>query len=124
MKQRILKKLSSQAGESIGETLVALLISALALMMLAGAVTSAMRVVTRSKDAVGNYYAINNVIAARATDAPTIDGAAVTVYTANGLTVSIGDSSANLQPSTTSYPVNLWKNEQLSGVPVIAYTKP
>ena len=50
MRNRIFKKLSSQMGESIGETLVALLISALALVMLAGAVSSGMRIVTNSKE--------------------------------------------------------------------------
>ena len=47
---RIKGKLSSHAGESIAETLFALLISSLALIMLAGAVSSAMRVVTGSKE--------------------------------------------------------------------------
>ena len=49
-------KLRSRAGESIAETLIALLISALALMMLAGAVSSAANVVTRSRTAMSDYY--------------------------------------------------------------------
>ncbi len=56
MKKRMMAKLRSSAGESIGETLVALLISALALLMLAGAVTSAARMVNTSKTAVTEYY--------------------------------------------------------------------
>ena len=52
----MLKKLRSTAGESIGETLVALLISALALVMLAGAVSSASNIITRSNDAMNDYY--------------------------------------------------------------------
>ena len=72
--KKMLKKLRSTAGESIGETLVALLISALALVMLAGAVSSASNIITRSNDAMNDYYrdigtgetqwynAINNVI--------------------------------------------------------------
>ena len=48
MKKSIWKKLKSAAGETIGETLVALLISSLALMMLAGAVSAATRMITRS----------------------------------------------------------------------------
>ena len=74
MKKRIMAKLRSQAGESIAETLVATLIAALALLMLAGAVSSASNIITRSNDAMNDYYtnigtgetqwynAINNVI--------------------------------------------------------------
>ena len=54
--KKMLKKLRSTAGESIGETLVALLISALALVMLAGAVSSASNIITRSNDAMNDYY--------------------------------------------------------------------
>ena len=54
--KKMLKKLRSTAGESIGETLIALLISALALGMLAGAVSSASNIITRSNDAMNDYY--------------------------------------------------------------------
>lgn len=54
--KKMLKKLRSTAGESIGETLIALLISALALVMLAGAVSSASNIITRSNDAMNDYY--------------------------------------------------------------------
>ena len=43
-----LRKLHSKAGETIAETLVALLISALALVMLAGALSAAAKVITTS----------------------------------------------------------------------------
>ena len=56
MRQWIKKKIHNQAGESIGETLVALLISALALMILAGAIGAATRIITRSNTAVKEYY--------------------------------------------------------------------
>lgn len=56
MKKSILLKIRSNAGESIGETLVALLISALALLMLAGAISSAAGIVTRNKASIEAYY--------------------------------------------------------------------
>lgn len=52
----LFKKLSSRVGESITETLVALLVASLALLMLAGAVSAASRVVTRSRDWLESYY--------------------------------------------------------------------
>ena len=51
-----LKKLRNHTGESIGETLVALLISALALVMLAGAVSTAARLIKNNKDSMETYY--------------------------------------------------------------------
>ena len=53
---RMKAKLLSPAGESIAETLIALLISALALLMLAGAVTTATRVVDLSRRHMAKYY--------------------------------------------------------------------
>ena len=54
--KKILLKIRSQSGESIGETLVALLISSLALVMLAGAVSSASNIITRSNQVMSDYY--------------------------------------------------------------------
>ena len=54
--KRVFAKLKNRAGESIGETLVALLISSLALLMLAGAITSASRIITDSNRAMQTYY--------------------------------------------------------------------
>ncbi len=60
--KKIRAKLASNAGESIGETLVALLIGSLALVMLAGAVSSGTRVILRSKEKIEEYYRENNRI--------------------------------------------------------------
>ncbi|MBR6220466.1 MAG: hypothetical protein IKQ80_07880 [Clostridia bacterium] len=54
--KKLMSKLRSAAGETIGETLVALLISALALTMLAGAIGAANNIVTRSNKAMNDYY--------------------------------------------------------------------
>ena len=56
MKQRIMHKLRGKTGESIAETLIALLISALALIMLAGAIGAASDIITRSNTAVNQHY--------------------------------------------------------------------
>lgn len=64
MKEKVKGKLRSRAGESIGETLISLLISALALVMLAGAVSSAADIVKRSKKAMDQYYDANAKIVA------------------------------------------------------------
>lgn len=58
--QSVLKKLRSKAGESISETLVSLLIASLALVMLAGAVSSATGMITRSREKLEKYYDNND----------------------------------------------------------------
>ncbi|MBR0399948.1 MAG: hypothetical protein IJH95_03930 [Mogibacterium sp.] len=58
-KNKIYLKIHSKSGESISETLVALLISALALVMLAGAVGASSRIVTNSRNRINEYYDAN-----------------------------------------------------------------
>ena len=55
MLKKIKAKLHGNAGESIAETLIATLIAALALVMLAGAVASAARIITDSREAIKEY---------------------------------------------------------------------
>ncbi|MCR5294087.1 MAG: hypothetical protein K6E30_02775 [Lachnospiraceae bacterium] len=60
--RRIKRKLKSSSGESIVEVLVALLISALALTMLAGMVTASQRIITRSEQVLKAYYSSENAL--------------------------------------------------------------
>lgn len=55
-------KLRSKAGETIAETLIALLIAALALVMLAGAVTAAKNIIQNNRTAFNSYYAQNELL--------------------------------------------------------------
>ena len=50
------EKLKSSAGESIAEVLIALLISSLALMMLAGMINAASNTITTSRKILEDYY--------------------------------------------------------------------
>ena len=99
----MIKKLRSRSGESIAETLIALLVSALALMMLAGAVSAATNVVTKSKAKMTEYYAADQLLteAAKST---------------NTLTVTMGGYTFDGVPyvANTTFP----------GTEVIAYEMP
>ena len=54
--KKLKHKLLNNTGETIAETLVALLISALALVMLAGAISSTAKMITTSEKKMGEYY--------------------------------------------------------------------
>lgn len=110
MKNWILKartRLRSQAGESIGETLVSLLVAALALTMLAGAVSSAGRIVTLSRNKLNSYYSSANSVAQ-------MSGTS----TSGSVTIT-GDSIAS---AGETHNINMYSNsEQFGNIQVAAY---
>lgn len=59
MRKKALRKLKEQAGETIAEVLVALLISSVALIMLASMISSTNSMVTKSKNTMKAYYEAN-----------------------------------------------------------------
>ena len=97
----IIKKLKSRSGESIGEVLVALLISGLALLMLAGAITSSSHLVETSRAKEAEYYEEND-----------------------NLNTRLNPKSGNwtITVDGTSYDVYVYENNKL-GKPVVAYDK-
>ena len=103
----IMTKLKSQAGETIGETLVALLISALALTMLAGAISTAAKLITKSETVMETYY----------------DGiTSLGNPNAEGLSIAFSDEVKLIGDSTSgSIGVKFAKNEAFGSKPIIAY---
>ena len=102
-------RLRSQAGESITETMVSVLIAALALVMLAGAVSTASHVVTDSKDKLDGYYAENEKIIKMSGDAVTADTPQINI--------SCGGENWG------SVSVKYYINNTFSTDPVISYKK-
>ena len=109
LKEKLTNKLRSQSGESIGETLVALLISALALVMLAGAMTSALGMITKSRNKLNSYYDAENNVVTR-TNGTQLN---------NGITIT--DKTYVISPA--SYNITYYVDSEFSNTPVIAYKK-
>ena len=106
---RLMKKLNSRAGESIGETLVALIIASLALFMLAGAITASSKAIVKSKTQLDRYYTANeNGMVRRSSGGTTLIQGVV-----------IEDKTDAI--SDQSFDVSCFKNEVFSGNPVVAY---
>ena len=107
--QRLRNKLKSRTGESIGESLAALLIASVALVMLAGMLTTTFRLTANSKNIVGDYYADNRILAVQ-TEA---DGSAGTVY------LRVTEDTPGLSDEI-EYPVLFFDNKN-SKTPLYAY---
>lgn len=85
------KKLKSNSGESLAETLVAVLISAFALLMLAGTVNTASNLITKGQDNLSKYYAANNNLAEHSTPSSNLN---ITVQDKTGLALETGSVSS------------------------------
>ena len=109
MKKLVWKKLKGQSGETLTETLVALLIAALALTMLAGMISSTTRIVTQSKATMKTYYEENNQVAKQV--APE---ASATII----LAPNVGMDGAK------DYSVSVYLNNTLGNTPVVSYRVP
>ncbi len=95
------RKLKSKRGETLVEVLVAVLISALALWMFAGMISTSMRLTNESKNKLDDYYKAN---------------ASLEQKESSDKKTSI--SMDGLAPVTE---IIYYENRELSSTPVIAY---
>lgn len=109
----ILKKLQSKRGESLAEVLVALLVSTAGIMMLAGMITSATNMISKSRNAMNDYYERNNYLETH-TNGSGISVGSGTVF----LKDSAGDTGDGNKIADVSYYINEQGNER-----AIAYAK-
>ena len=110
MMEKIARKLRGKTGESIGETLIALLISSLALLMLAGAVSSAGTIVQKSKTVFNDYYTKNNAVADQTTPEGTLN-----------VTFSPASAESELPFKPASPEVNYYINDKYNQYQVVSY---
>ena len=106
------KKLKSQAGESIGETLVSLLIAALALVMLAGAISASSGVIMKGRNKLNAYYTANEA------ESGVVKMKSGTRGDDDIMTLTDRKGQFTGSPS---YPVTYYKNNEFNNRIVIAY---
>ena len=104
--KKIVKKLRSQAGESIAETLVAVLVIAVALTMLASMISATVSMVKTSEAKMDDYYKANAALETLSAD--------------KEMTVNISqgeeESSVLIESADVVYDIN-----NVLSKPVIAY---
>ena len=106
---RVLKKLRGRAGETLAETLVALLIGALSLVMLAGAVSAGSNMINNSKKKLTDYYSANQKIVTKESKSDTLG---ITIYE-DGTDTGIG---------TTNAEAYYFLNDEFGSKAVISYS--
>ena len=102
--------MNTSRGETIAETLIALLISSVGLMMLASMIAAGARLISESRQKYAAYYEKNNIVAEQADD-----GAAMTVTISPA---AVGDADTI---KTTEVEVIGFRNETMERTPVISY---
>ena len=108
--RKIKKRIHTQDGESIAETLIALLLASLALVMLASMIQSTSSIVIKSKNKMDEYYTANVRL-----ENPDISDPA--------LKLSIEETESTKKYGKIEIDNVLYQeNETFSNKPVLAYT--
>lgn len=113
MRKRICEKLRSRTGESIAETLIAVLVIAVAAMLLAGMISATNNMVRQSNDKMNEYYKENaklEIIAKTTTSTDTIQ-----------ISAKVVNETSDIAFSIPGVPVTYVENTTFGSNPVIAY---
>lgn len=109
LREKLIRRLRSNSGESFAETLVSLLISVLALTMLAGAISTASGLITKSRTKIDSYQ--DNIEAVIAAESVGITG---TVTIEKELTDTINIAPLDIVFYSTDFgstPVGIYKKK-------------
>ena len=93
--RHVVNKVRNTRGETISETLVALLIASLALVMLAGAITAANSIVRKSRDKLDDYYTANEVMVTMPANTITSTSTSTSNSNSTGI-IRSGDTTATV----------------------------
>ena len=107
MKNKLIRKIKSRAGESLAEVLIAVLIIAVSAMLLASMISSTLSIVTRSEAAYEEYYQENETLETFSSSTPS--------------TVTIKITGSDDSYSIAPIDVNCAKNERISSHTVVSY---
>lgn len=118
--KRINSKISGNAGETIGETLVSLLIASLALVVLAGAISAASGIIMRSRDRINTYYDNAEYVVKMPDSIPSGESGEDITINKGTATVTI---TAPGPQTVLSTDVTYYENTEFGRTPVVSYKK-
>ncbi len=115
---KLAAKLKNNAGESLAEVLIALLIAALALTMLASVISSAGNILTRSQKVLDEYYEANEALANQEIDETNTMKIQLSL---DAKTVGIEAGELYLLSEDTTTEVCWFENSKVGDFSVISY---
>ena len=109
------EKLHNKGGETLTETLVAVLIAALALVMFAGAISASKTMIERSTEKLNQYYINAENMNNRAS------GNSDSYNVNDGISCLFSEQVDSKTIVIPSQPIIGYENEEFNNKPVIAY---
>lgn len=116
--KKLIRKLKSQAGESLGETMIALLISILGVALLAMMINTSANLIKKGDDQFNNYIGKENKLVEKVEETNTLKGQVYITSANNSTNFYRVDNDITIVNS--KYDVNYYKNE-LNNIEVISY---
>ena len=115
----LIRKSRGDAGETLAETLVGLLIASLALLMLAGAISATAKIINTSDIKLGEYYKMDGLLVAQegTTDTDLL------AQKSSGGTVNIVRNGTTPETLPTAISVKFYTNDAFNKAYVAAYKK-
>ena len=108
------RSLKNSRGESLVETLVAILVGALAMTLLASMIVTSTRLTQESSKTIDEYYASNNLVAAKSDDGKVTGEGTIVLNDKDGFPKYLRSDGSDVK-------VEYYVNNADSKNPVVAY---
>lgn len=112
MMTEIFKKIRNNNGESIAETLIALLVAALGLIILASAINSTSRIITSGNNKIKEYNEKEKIVVQQKVETDTATGI-----------ISFNNEKISYESGSIDIDINIFKNDVMKSNEVISFTK-
>ena len=113
--EKMIKRIKNNHGESLTETLVAILVAGLAMALLSGMISTSVKLTSNSSRDIGRYYDQDKEVALKE-DAGKLEGAGTLIIQEKN-----GETTYNIGKNSIS--VNYYMNTNATKKPVISYKK-
>ena len=108
----IFKKIRNNNGESIAETLIALLVAALGLIILASAINSTSKIITTSNNKIKEYNEKDKIVVQQKVETDTTAG-----------TISFNNEKISYESGSIDIDIYIFKNDVMNSNEVISFTE-
>lgn len=112
MMTALFRKIKSNSGESIAETLIALLVAALGLIILASAINSTSNIITTSNNKIKEYNEKEKIVVQQKVESGTVTGK-----------ISFNNEKVSYDSGSIDININIFINNVINEKDVISFSK-